>query len=162
MATAQAMLAAGDTCPAFKTTAAVTDREVSPQALAGRRAVLVLHGPRTSEAPKLVGKAVRAVHKSADEVVVANVVNLKSMAGLWKKVADAQVKATYEKMAGKLGDDAPDYVVICTDYENAVATAFGFADTNQKAAVVVLEDDGTVIGSTDEGDLAEQALGWLS
>ncbi len=155
------MVAAGDACPAFKTEAAVSGRTIDVESLAGRRAVLVLHGPRTSEAPKLVGKAVRAKHTSADDVVVANVVNLKSMAGLWKKVADAQIKATYEKMASKLGDNAADYVMICPDYENAVAAAFGFDDTNQAAAVVVLEDDGTVLGATDDGDLAEQAVAWL-
>ncbi len=152
---------AGELCPAFKTEAAVSGRVVSLETLAGRRAVLVLHGPRTADAPKLVGKAVRAQHASADDVVVANVVNLKSMAGLWKKVADAQIKATYEKMASKLGDNAEDYVLICSDYENAIATAFGFDDTNQMAAVVVLDADGTVIGATDDGDLAEQALNWL-
>ncbi len=152
---------AGQPCPAFQTEAAVSGVVVSVESLARRRAVVVLHGPRTAEAPKLVGKAVRAKHASADDVVVANVVNLKSMAGLWKKVADAQIKATYEKMASKLGDNAEDYVLICPDYENAVASAFGFDDTNQKAAVVVLDDDGTVLGATDDGDLAEQALAWL-
>lgn len=156
------VLQAGAAIPAFKTKAAVSDREVSPETLKGRRAVLVLHGPRTADTPKQVGKAVRARWTSADDVVVANVVNLQSMAGLWKKVADAQIKATYDKMATKvtLGDPA-DYVVICPDYENAVATAMGFDDTNTSAAVVVVDDDGTIIGATDDSDLAEQVVAWL-
>ncbi len=155
------MVAAGDSCPAFETEAAVSGKRIAPDTLAGKKAVLILHGARTSEAPKVVGKAVRAAHPKAEDVVVANIVNLKSMAGLWKKVADAQVKATYDKLAGKIGDGADEYVIICTDYENAVAPMFGFEDTNSKAAVVVLGPDGAILGLSDEGDLAKQALGWL-
>lgn len=155
-------LQAGAPCPPFHTAAAVTAREVSNAALAGRRAVLVLHGPRTSDTPKAVGKAVRAQFPKASDVVVANVVNLKSMAGLWKKVADAQIKATYEKMATKLGDEAPDYVLICPDYENAVAEAFALEDTNKVAAVVVLDAAGNVVGISTEGDLGEAAVALLA
>lgn len=159
------MPAVGEKAPAFKVRAGVSDREVSPEALAGRRAVLVLHGPRTTDAPKAVGKAVRKEHPLADDVVVANIVNLRSMAGLWKKVADAQIKATYEKMAGKItAGDPADYVILCPDYDDSVAPAFGLEDTNKEAAVVVLEDDGTLLGvhqGPDEG-LGQKALGWLS
>ncbi len=148
-------------CPTFSTEAAVSGKTVSNDSLQGRRAVLVLHGPRTTDAPKVVGKAVRAQHPEADAVVVANIINLKSMAGLWKKVADAQIKATYEKLAGKIGDGAEEYVILCSDYENAIAPLFGFEDTNQAAAVVVLGPDGEILGQTDQGDLAEQAVAWL-
>lgn len=155
----------GEQAPAFKVKAGVTGREVSPQALAGRRAVLVLHGPRTTDAPKAVGKAVRGAVASADDAWVANIVNLKSMAGLWKKVADAQIKATYEKMAAKITAGEPeDYVIICPDYEDSVARALGLDDTNKTAAVVVLEDDGTVLGvhQGPDTELAEKAVGWVS
>ncbi|HLF17187.1 MAG TPA: hypothetical protein VI796_07140, partial [Candidatus Thermoplasmatota archaeon] len=80
-------LAAGSRCPAFSLTAAVSGREVSPAALKGKRAVLVLHGATTTDAAKEVGKAVRAKHPGAD-VVVASLVNLRSMAGMWRKVAE--------------------------------------------------------------------------
>lgn len=149
--------------PAFSTTAAVSERVISPSTLSGKRAVLVLHGPKTQEAPKLVGKAVRAAFPSADDVVVANVVNLHSMAGMWAKVANAQIKQTYEKLAAKFTEGDPaDYVMICPDYENSVAPAFGFANTDKQAAVVVLAADGQLIGKSDAGDLGEQAIAWLS
>lgn len=153
----------GKPCPAFKVEAAVSGRRVTPEDLAGRRAVLVLHGPRTAEAPKLVGKAVRAAFPSADDVMVANVVNLQSMAGLWKKVADAQIKATYEKMSTRItAGDPADYVLICPDYDNHVASTFGLDDTNQEASVVVLDDDGSVLGLAQGADLAEQTVELLT
>lgn len=160
-----ALIASGAPCPPFTLTAAVSAKEVSPSALKGKRAVLVLHGVKTSEAPKEVGKAVRAVHPGAD-VVVANVVNLKSMGGLWKRVAEAQVKATYEKMAGKLAEkgtpNPQDFVVICADWENAVAPLFGASDTDEAAAVVVLGPDGKVRGAAEGKGLGELAVALLA
>ena len=152
---------AGDPAPDWKLEAAVSGRAVDKAGLAGRRVVLVFHGPRTTDAPKEVGKAVRAEHADAADVFVANVINLKSMGGLWKKVATAQVNQTYEKMAAKLeakGMDPVEYVVLCPDWENAVAPAFGVEDSNQEAAAAVIEDDGTVLGVVSGDDLSSGVL----
>lgn len=159
-------LAAGTMAPDFRLQAAVTGREVSPQALRGKQAVLVLHGVKTQEAPKEVGKAVRAVHPGPD-VVVANVVNLKSMGGMWKRVAEAQIKSTYERMAGRVKEKEPqrdpaELVVICPDWENAVAPLFGVADSDTEAAAVVIGADGKVKGVASGKDLGEQATRLLA
>ena len=161
------MVQAGDGAPGFRLKAAVSDREVSNAALAGRRVVLVFHGPRTTDAPKQVGKAVRAAWPSADDVLVASIINLKSMGGLWKKVATAQLNQSYERMASKMqasgsGNDPVDYVVLCPDWDNAVGPAFGVADSNHKPAAAVLEDDGTVMGIVADGALPEGVAGLLA
>lgn len=154
-------MAAGAAVPDFKLQAAVTGREVSPATLKGKRAVLVLHGVKTQEAPKEVGKAVRAKHPGPD-VVVANVVNLKSMAGMWKRVAEAQIKSTYERMAARIqekepGRDPSELVLILPDWENAVAPLFGVADSDSEAAAAVIGADGKVIGIAKGKDLGEAA-----
>lgn len=151
------MVRPGEQAPDFRIEAAVSGRVVS--APMGRPLVLVFHGPKTADAPKQVGKAVRAEYPSAEDVFVANVVDLESMAGLWSKVADAQIKQTYERMAKKVADGDPaDFVVICPDYENAVAPRFGFEDSNREPGVVVLDEDGGVVGAVRGGDLARQTL----
>jgi hypothetical protein len=159
-----ALVTAGTACPAFTVQAAVSGREISPAALKGKRAVLVLHGVKTSDAPKEVGKVVRAKHPGAD-VVVANIVNLKTMGGMWKRVAEAQMKSTYEKMAGKLKENGTanpeDFVIICPDWENAIAPLFGAENTDSEAAVVVLGKDGKVHGAASGAGLGEKALGFL-
>lgn len=159
-----ALAAAGQACPAFSVVAAVSGREISPAALKGKQAVLVLHGVKTSEAPKEVGKAVRAKFPKAD-VVVANVVNLKAMGGMWKRVAEAQVKSTYEKMAGKLKENGTpnpeDFVIICPDWENAVAPLFGVPDTEAEAAVIVVAPDGKIRGAASGDGLGEKAVALL-
>jgi len=155
----------GTQAPEFALEAVVSERPVNSEALAGRRVVLVFHGPRTSDAPKEVGKAVRAAHPDAGDVFVANVVNLKSMAGMWQKVAKAQLKATYDRMAGKLeakGTDPVDYVVMCADWDNDVAPRFGCDDSNQAPAVAVLDADGTVLGTATGDDLPGQVLALLA
>ncbi len=145
--------------PAFEIEAAVSGVKVGPT---GHKQVLVFHGPKTSDAPKQVGKAVRAAHPDAKDVRVANIVDLRSMSGMWQKVANASIKSTYEKMAAKVTLGAPeDYVIICPDWDGSVATAFGFDDPNKNPAAVVVAEDGSVVGVAAEGDLAEQVLAWL-
>lgn len=152
----------GAPTPSFQLLATVTGREISPATLQGKRAVLVLHGVKTQEAPKEVGKAVRAVHPGPD-VVVANVVNLKSMGGMWKRVAEAQIKSTYERMAKRIeekepGRDPAELVVILPDWENLVAPLFGVADTDAQAAVAVLGADGRVKGVAVGDELGKRAV----
>ncbi len=152
----------GTECPTFALEAAVSKRPVTPDALHGHRTVLMFHGPRTTDAPKQVGKAVRAAYPLAEDVFVANVVDLKSMGGLWTKVATAQLKSTYEKLAAKLTEvDPADYIVMCPDWKGDVAPLFGIPEPNQAAGIAVLDSDGKILGATDQGDLAAQALAWL-
>lgn len=154
------VLATGAVAPEFRLEAAVSGKTITSRM--GTRLVLVFHGPKTQEAPKQVGKAVRSAHPDASDVLVANVVNLKAMGGIWQKVARAQINSTYERMAGKISaGDPADYVVICPDWDNAVAPAFGVTDSDKAAAVVVLDADGTVSAFQEGGDLAAAALAAL-
>lgn len=153
------VLEAGAQAPTFSIQAAVSGKEVS--AANGRPTVLVFHGNKTQDAPKLVGKAVRAEHPGWEEVLVANIVNLKPFAGMFQKVADAQIAKTYEKMAAKV-DPAEEFVVICPDYANEVGPLFGVEDSDKECAVVVLDAEGTVLGSHAGLDgIAEAAAGFV-
>ncbi len=152
----------GSPAPSFSIEAAVSGREVSNEAISGRRGVLVFHGPKTTDAPKTVGKAVRAKFPDASTVMVANIVDLRSMSGMWKKVASAQIKSTYDKLAGKLTEvDPADYVVMCPDWDNQVGAAFGIEDANSQAAVVVLGNDGKIAAAVQGDDLADAAVAAL-
>lgn len=157
---ADPMAVAGPRAPDFELEAAVSGRRV--RAANGRPTVLVFHGPKTTDAPKAIGKAVRAAHPKAKDVFVANIVDLRSMRGMWQKVANAGIKANYERMASKMdGRDPADYVVICPDWEGKVCRAFGVADPNRAPAVAVLGADGELRGMAAHGELAAQVIGWL-
>ena len=155
----------GSPVPAFSTTAAVSGREVSPASFKGRPAVLVLHGSKSTEVAKDVSKALRAKYKPS-EVFSASLVDLRSFGGLWKKVAEAQVKANYEKMAGKVkeaqpGEDPADWVVICPDWDGSVGKALGLDDPDNNPAVIVVGADGKVKGALQGAGLGEKVLALL-
>jgi hypothetical protein len=149
----------GAKAPSFKLSAAVSGRVVEPTK--GRKMVLVFHGPQTTDAPKEVGKAVRAVYPKAEDVVIANIVDLRSMGGLWRKVADASIKANYDRMAPKVSGDPAEYVIICPDYDGTCASLFGLDDPNREPAVAVLDGKGHLLGLEVGGELAQRALALL-
>jgi hypothetical protein len=152
------VLDAGAAAPPFALVAVVSGKTVTNAN--GRRTVLVFHGNKTQDAPKLVGKAVRAAHPNHD-VLVANVVNLRAYSGLFKKAAEAMLKQTYNRMAEKVSPPE-EFVVLLPDWSNEVGRAFGVADSDKAAAVVVLDSDGTVLASAEGDGLPEAAVAALA
>jgi hypothetical protein len=157
--------AAGSTLPPFAVAAAVSGRAVSPEALRGRPAVLVVHGSRSTDAAKEVSKALRARHPPS-EVASASIVDLRAFGGLWKRVAEAQVKANYDKLAAKVKEAAPgadpaDWVVICPDWDGSVSAALGVDDPDSRPAVIVVSADGRVKGVLQGKDLGERTMALL-
>lgn len=153
------VLEAGADAPAFSLDAAVSGKTVTQAN--GRKTVLVFHGNKTQQVPKEVGKAVRGAHPDHDEVLVANVVNLKAYSGLFKKAAEAMLKQTYNRMAEKV-DPAEEYVVLCPDWTNEVGRSFGVADSDKAPAVVVLDGNGKVLASAEGDGLADAAVAGLA
>lgn len=154
------VLESGLKAPDFSMEAAVSGKTIAPAM--GTRLVLVFHGNKTQDAPKTVGKAVRADHPDAGDVLVANVVNLKPFNGMFKKVAEAQVKQTYNHLAGKIGDGAEDYVILLPDWENALGPQFGIEDSDKVPGVVVLDGEGKVLAAAEGDGLVETARNALS
>lgn len=156
----------GSPLPQFTIPAAVSGREVSPAAFKGRPAVLVVHGSKSTDVAKEVSKALRAKHKPA-EVFSASIVDLRSFGGLWKKVAEAQVKSNYEKMAGKVkeaqpGEDPADWVVICPDWDGSVGKTLGVEDPDSEPTVLVVGADGKVKGALQGAGLGEKTMALLA
>lgn len=154
--------AAGSSLPDFAISAAVSGRAVTPAAMLGRPAVLIVHGSKSTDAAKEVSKALRARH-TPSEVFAASIVDLRAFGGLWKRVAEAQVKANYEKLAAKVkeaspGDDPADWVVICPDWDGSVCHALGVADPDAAPAVLVVGADGRVKGAVQGKDLGERTM----
>jgi pimeloyl-ACP methyl ester carboxylesterase len=160
-----ALPAAGSALPAFSIQSAVSDRDISPAALKGKRAVLVVHGQKSSDAAKDASKAIRARFKPS-EVFAVSIVDLRAFGGLWKRVAEAQVKATYEKLAGKVkesdpGADPADWVVICPDWDGSVCAALGVDAPDDVPAAIVVGPDGKVVGVASGAGLGEKVMGLL-
>lgn len=159
------MLQAGKPLPAFRFEAAVTGRAIDNAFAKGRRAVFVVHGARNTEVPKAVAREVRERWPDANDVLLVSVVDLRSFAGLWRKVADAQVKATHDKLAAKareMGLDPAEHVLIVADWEGKAANALGVESPDKEAAAVVVGKTGQVIGVAMGEDVAGQVARYLS
>src|SRR5437868_14094773 len=87
----RSVTATGQPVPKFTATAAVSGRTVSDADLKGT-GVLVVHGAKTADAAKEVSKAVRTRWPQPQQVFLASIVDLRAFSGLWKRVAEAQVK----------------------------------------------------------------------
>lgn len=134
----------GDSLPELVLTGNQSGFEVQAHA-PGTKLLLICHGTKTQDAPKVVGKGIRETRPDADDLLVVNVVNLQKMGGMWKKVAGAQIKSTYERLAAKIGEEAPKYVIMHTDWDNEVAPALGFADTESAPGFLLADEAGTVL-----------------
>ncbi|MEA3190790.1 MAG: hypothetical protein QOD77_1372 [Thermoplasmata archaeon] len=134
----------GDVLPEVGLATAVTARMVDTTFLRSRKVVVVVHGARSTEAPKEVAKAVRARWPSHEEVVLVSVVDLRPFGGLWKRVAEAQLKASYERLAAKAkeaGLPPEEHVLVCPDWEGTVAARLGAPNADQEPVAIVAGHD---------------------
>lgn len=157
-------LAAGSPLPSFSLTTAVSGVTVDNAWLAGRKAVIVVHGSKTTDAAKEVSKALRAQEPDAKKVAYVSIVDLRPFAGLWKKVAEAQIKSNYAKLADKAkeaGLDPLEHVIICPDWDASVCIAFGFPEPDKQPGAIVVDADGKVLGAVTGAGLAAQVLALL-
>jgi hypothetical protein len=156
------MTSVGQPVPKFSATAAVSGRTVSDADLKGS-GVLVVHGAKTADAAKEVSKAVRTRWPQPQQVFLASIVDLRAFAGLWKRVAEAQVKSTYEKLAAKAkeaGLDPAEQVLICPDWDGALAAALGVAEPDKEAAAIVVKGGKVALVATGK-DIAEKVVAAL-
>lgn len=160
-----ALPAAGSALPPFSVQSAVSGRDVSNSSLKGKRAVLVVHGSKSTDAAKEASKALRAKHRPAD-VFSASIVDLHGFGGMWKRVAEAQVKSNYEKLAAKVkeanpADDPADWVVICPDWDASVCKALGVDNPDEAPAAIVVGADGRVVGVATMPGMGEKITALL-
>ena len=154
----------GDAFPPVAAQAAVSGKPVDASFAQGRRTVVIVHGARNTDAPKAVALAVRGKWADHRDVGLATIVDLRAFGGLWKKVAEAQVKQTYDKLAARARDAGlppEEHVVIVPDWDGAVGNAFGVAAPDKDPAAIVFGADGKVRGVATGRDLAPQVMALL-
>jgi len=159
------VLAAGASLPPIRLEAAVSGRVLDNQALAGRKAVLVLHGAKTTDAPKAVARLVRERWPDAKQVLLATVVDLRSFGGVWRRVAEAQLKATHGKLAAKArehGLDPDEHVLIVPDWDGLACRTLGADDAASAPLAVVVGPDGKVLGNASGAQIAEDTVRLLA
>ena len=134
-------------------------REIGLKAI-GKPAVLIFHTQETSEEAAQVNAAIRAVeaYTKAENLLIANVVDLRTVPKLFRNFAERAMRSSYEEAAAALpeGLNAEDYVLILPDWDGTVTNAADLKDVNQMAGVVVLDAQGNIAG-THQGDVAVES-----
>ncbi len=149
--------------PKFSIVAAVSGRTFTEADLRGS-GVVVVHSAKTSEAAKEVSRAIRAKWPNNQAMLVASIVDLRSFAGIWRKVAEAQVKSTYEKLAAKAkeaGLDPAQEVLICPDWDGSVCATLGVAKPDDAAQAIVVKG-GRIVERVSGTDMAARVLAALA
>ncbi|HET6398718.1 MAG TPA: hypothetical protein VFH47_04115 [Candidatus Thermoplasmatota archaeon] len=136
--------------PPLSLEAAISGKRIDEALTKGRQVVYVLHGANDAEVAKEVSKACRARYPSAKDLLLVSVVDLKPMAGLWRRMADSQLRQTYEKLTARAkehvpGEDPQEHVLIVADWEGTVRASMGLG--GERAAALVVGRDGKPRGS---------------
>ena len=156
----------GEPSPDFHLTAIRTGREVSLKACADRPLVLIFVSQTTTGAIGDVNEAVRAQFPLASQAVVASVIGLSNVPGLFHQLIKQVLGWSYKQAAaGVPGDlDPADFVLILPDWDGKMYEQFHVPDTSKAAAVVIIDRTGMVQGAFHGDTIAEQTvqtLRWL-
>ncbi len=129
--------------------AAGSGREIALNAI-GVPAMLLFHTQETAEQAAKVNTTIRDVERftKAENLFIANVVDLHGIPKLFRNFAERAMKSSYEEAAAALpADYAPeDYVIILPDWDGSVTKSAGLEKVNELVGVVVLDAEGNMQG----------------
>lgn len=146
----------------FPTLEAVgTGRRVGADSL-DRPVVFLCYAEATQNEAPPVEAAVRERYP-ASRVLVAHVIDLHTVPGMFRGMAQNILNAEYEKAVAELpaGETAEDYVVILPDWDGAFVNALGLQDVSKQLGVAVFATGGRLLGLAQAADIPAEALALL-
>jgi hypothetical protein len=139
--------------PPLTLTAVGSERSLSLQA-PGVATVLICLAQETQMDAAKIDESVRAVYANPRDVLIAHVVDLRKVPGMFRKVAEGMIANEHKKAVAALddGQDAADHVIILPDWQGEVATAFNLPGPSKTICGAVLSADGDVMGTFEGTD----------
>lgn len=103
----------------------------------------------TEKDAAMVEEAVRGRFPNARDVLIVDVVDLRSVPGMFRKIAESVLATEHKKAVEALADglDPLDHVVVLPDWQGEVATAFNLPEPSKSVCGAVLSADGDVMGT---------------
>ena len=134
--------------PAFTLTAVGSERSFSLQA-PGLPTVVICLAQETEQDAAAVEDAVRERFPAAQEVLVVDVIDLRGVPGMFRKIAEGMLASEHKNAVDQLADglDPNDHVVMLPDWQGGVATAFNLPEPSKQVCGAVLSADGDVMGT---------------
>jgi hypothetical protein len=135
--------------PAATLKAAGSGREIALDKI-GKPTMLLFHTQETADQAAGVNTAIRDVaqYAQAENLLIANVVDLHGIPKLFRNFAERAMRSSYEEAAAGLPENLSpeDYVIILPDWDGTVTKAAGLEKVNEAVGVVVLDAIGTIQG----------------
>ena len=147
------------TVPEMTLTAAGSDRQIA-LAHIGVPALLIFFAQNTASVMPQINDTVRDTYPLASSVVIASIVDLRSVPKLLRSVAKRELKKIYATTAEHMLDhlNPEDYILILPDWDGAVHKALDLTGTDKNAAIIVLNSSGQIVGIEQNDHLPESAL----
>ena len=139
----------GERAPHFSLLAAGSGRRVDTQDVVGRRVVLIFHLQGTAPTAREINRAVRIHYPDPEDVLVASVIDLSIVPPFYWMSVGLILGQAYDRAAEELppGADPAEYVVILPDWGGLVSRRYDVENTGRAAAIVVLDEEGSVAAS---------------
>jgi hypothetical protein len=139
----------GERAPYFSLLAAGSGRRLDTQDVVGRRVVLVFHLQGTAPTAREINRAVRLRYPDPEDVLIASVIDLSIVPPFYWMSVGLILGQAYDRAAQELppGADPAEYVVILPDWGGLVSRRYDVGNTGRAAAIVVLDEDGSVAAS---------------
>ena len=152
---AKVKLTTGDVAPEFTLRAIGSGRQVGPATTGDAALLLVFHDQNSVDAVQAMQETVRARCPDASRLLVASVVNMSVVPIFLRGMAESVMQAQYTKAAAAMpaGLDAADYIVILTDWDGKVSSAYGAKGVDRAPLAVLLDNQGLVHGLHQGKDL---------
>lgn len=159
MSSSAAALAVGSSAPLFHLKALGSGREVS-RPDGGAALLLVFHDQNSVAAVQAMQEEIRVHYGDAQELLIASVVNMKSVPVFLRSAAEGVMKSAYAKAAAAMpeGLDPADYVLILLDWDGKVSAAFGAHKIDRQPKLVLIDSAGVVRGVHRGARLSEAGL----
>jgi hypothetical protein len=127
-------------------------RELTINAL-GRPALLVFVARESSDQARPIIDAIREHYPTVEQLIIANVADLRTIPRLIRKVAEQLMKSSYKDAVERLEEwkTPEEYVLILPDWDGEALQPLGIEDVRKTVAFAALTADGNV-ASVYQGD----------
>jgi hypothetical protein len=131
----------------------------------GSPAVMLCYAQATQDEAEPIESAIRRRYPDATSLIVAHVIDLHTVPGLFRGVAEGIMEGESEKAVRELpeGESPYDHVIILPDWDGAFIRAIDFGeDVSNQLGAAVFAPDGTLVGTAQEEGITKAVLTLLA
>lgn len=153
----------GTPAPPFALKAEVSKRQVDLQNTSGAL-LLLFHSRQTAPNVVEVARAVRETYPSPDQLLIANIADMRIVPRLLRGAVRAFIKSAYNEAIAQIpsGQDPADHIIILSDWDGKLFQAYRIPPTDRQMALVYVNESKKIAGSYIGTQPAHAALSFLS